>query len=214
MIADGHGVQKRREGGRRDGRPQAAEHRIDEHHHEADDRGKPRIDAEHVGDNERGALDVDDDLNQRAEQRAKHHHAARQIVAVETSPHEFGDRVTLGHEIANLANEGDGRDHRETVRNREPEESGEAERIGLRRGHHDRHRPGPDRDQPGHAEAKADFPVGDNEVLGVPDQFYLDVIDESQERDAEKDLACDPARGAERLVSCEMKFAHGLAPYI
>jgi hypothetical protein len=133
----------------------------------------------------------------------------RQFVAVETRPDEFGDRVALGHKIADLADEGYGRDHRETVRNRKPEEPGQAKRIGLRRGHHDRHRPCPDRDQSGHAEAKANFPVGDHEVLGVPDQFDFDIIDERQQSYAEKDLAGDPASGPQRLVGRKMEFVHG-----
>src|SRR5581483_8334010 len=149
--------------------------------------------AEYVRNDERGPFDVDDDIDQRAEEGAQNDDAARRDIAVETRLDEFGDRIAVRHEPSDVLDEGDDRDDGEAVRHGEPEQAGEAEGIGLRGRHHHRHGPGPDRNQAGDAEAEADLAIGDDEVLGVPHQFDFDIHDQRQQRRAEEYLQGDAA---------------------
>jgi hypothetical protein len=179
--------------------PQAAEVRVDGDGRKRDDQHDRCVDVEDHTHHQHHAEQVDEDLGEQPEQHRDEHDGGGRVV-LEAFADELHDRVASRH----LAPQPDRERHHhhdgEAVGYDEPDQTGRAEREGLRRRHHYRHRPGPHRDDGAHAEAEPDATVGDHEVMGVLDHSADDGGDtEHEDAQSEHERIADAGRQVGRM---------------
>ena len=188
--------------------PQPAEIRIGQHANDADDGGDLPVDGEHRRDDDRSALQIDEDLKQDAEDHRQRHNTGRHFRVCEAVFDEFGNRIALRHVPAQDARERDHRDYRKTVRHDEPEQPGQSPLVGHRRAHHHRHGPSPHRDDRADAKSEADFAIGDDEIMRIANERGLDRERQRQQKNAEPDHDREAEPRAQPIGERQYRFVH------